>query len=316
MPPSDILKLDLYGLLDVTAEATEKEIVSAYRKKARKCHPDKNPDNPKAAELFHELSKALELLTDAAARAAYDKALKARKAAELRHRELDSKRKKLKEDLEAREDSVELQNKTEAAAKKNLEAEIERLRKEGNKLLEAEQDLLRESLKQQTVVTVDSSDDDVPVSPKIKVKWKARKGDESNGGYNKNNLEALFSQYGEVAFVLVSAKKSGSAIIEFDKSPSSKLLEVEYEDGLPNNPFTVSWLSGKPLKSKPCVNMTSSINPAAVEQPYSSYIHASEFAKPVSTSDNDFESLVLRKLRQAEERKRLIEQMQKEDGEG
>ncbi|XP_055956750.1 dnaJ homolog subfamily C member 17 isoform X2 [Patella vulgata] len=292
------------------------KIVSAYRKKARKCHPDKNPDNPKAAELFHELSKALELLTDAAARAAYDKALKAKKAAELRHRELDSKRKKLKEDLEAREDSAEQQNKTEAAAKKNLEAEIERLRKEGNKLLETEQELLRESLKQQTVVTVDSSDDDdVPVSPKIKVKWKARKGDESNGGYDKNNLEALFSQYGDVAFVLVSAKKSGSAIIEFDKSPSSKLLEVEYEDGLPHNPFTVSWLSGKPQKSKPHVNRTS-INPAADEQPYSSYIHASEFAKPASTSDNDFESLVLRKMRQAEERKRLIEQMQREDEEG
>lgn len=38
---------------------------------------------------------------------------------------------------------------------------------------------------------------------------------------------------------------------------------------------------------------------------------------PSATSnDRDFESLVLHKLRQAEERKRLIEQMQKEDGEG
>ena len=68
-----------------------------------------------AAELFHELSKALEILTDAAARvskelsmvsfcldvipsqSAYDKILKARKAAEVRHRELSSKRRKLRE---------------------------------------------------------------------------------------------------------------------------------------------------------------------------------------------------------------------------
>jgi DnaJ family protein C protein 17 len=32
------------------------------------CHPDKNPDNPKAAELFLQLTRALEILTDAAAR--------------------------------------------------------------------------------------------------------------------------------------------------------------------------------------------------------------------------------------------------------
>jgi DnaJ family protein C protein 17 len=43
-------------------------VKKAYRKKALACHPDKNPDNPKAAELFHQLSKALEILTDASAR--------------------------------------------------------------------------------------------------------------------------------------------------------------------------------------------------------------------------------------------------------
>jgi len=43
-------------------------VKKAYRKKALVCHPDKNPDNPKAAELFHQLSKALEILTDESAR--------------------------------------------------------------------------------------------------------------------------------------------------------------------------------------------------------------------------------------------------------
>lgn len=49
------------------------------------------------------MSKVLEILTDEAARKAYDKVLKGRKEAEIRHKELDSKRRKLKEDLEARE---------------------------------------------------------------------------------------------------------------------------------------------------------------------------------------------------------------------
>jgi DnaJ family protein C protein 17 len=43
-------------------------VKKAYRKKALLCHPDKNPENPKAAELFHQLSKALEILTDESAR--------------------------------------------------------------------------------------------------------------------------------------------------------------------------------------------------------------------------------------------------------
>uniref|UniRef100_A0A673CA79 DnaJ homolog subfamily C member 17 n=1 Tax=Sphaeramia orbicularis TaxID=375764 RepID=A0A673CA79_9TELE len=75
----DLLKMDLYGLLGVENTATTKEIKKAYRQKALTCHPDKNPDNPKAVELFHQLSQALEVLTDAAARAAYDKICAAKK---------------------------------------------------------------------------------------------------------------------------------------------------------------------------------------------------------------------------------------------
>ena len=95
--------LDLYLLLEIPQEATEKEIKKAYRKKALKCHPDKNPDDPNAAILFHQLQEALAVLTDAAARKAYDNVLKARKANELRNRQLDAKRKRLKDQLEARE---------------------------------------------------------------------------------------------------------------------------------------------------------------------------------------------------------------------
>lgn len=80
MSSFDISKIDLYAVLGVSEDSTEKEIVKSYRKQALKCHPDKNPDNPDAAELFHKLSKALEVLTDAAARAAYDKIQKAKKS--------------------------------------------------------------------------------------------------------------------------------------------------------------------------------------------------------------------------------------------
>lgn len=44
----------------------------AYRKLALVKHPDKNPDNPRAADEFQALQKAYELLTDKGARAALD----------------------------------------------------------------------------------------------------------------------------------------------------------------------------------------------------------------------------------------------------
>jgi len=100
---SKIKDLDLYLLLEIPQDATEKDIRKAVRKKSLRCHPDKNPDDPNAATKFHQLQEALAVLTDEAAKKAYDNVLKARKANELRNRQLDAKRKRLKDQLEARE---------------------------------------------------------------------------------------------------------------------------------------------------------------------------------------------------------------------
>jgi DnaJ-class molecular chaperone len=64
---------DYYALLGVPKSAAEKDIKSAYRKLARKWHPDANPDNPKEAEeRFKEISEAYEVLGDPEKRKKYD----------------------------------------------------------------------------------------------------------------------------------------------------------------------------------------------------------------------------------------------------
>ncbi len=63
---------DPYKLLGVKRSATDKEIKSAYRKLAKKLHPDVNPGNKKAAEKFKEISAANTLLTDKKLKAQYD----------------------------------------------------------------------------------------------------------------------------------------------------------------------------------------------------------------------------------------------------
>ena len=64
----------LYHLLGIESDADESAIKKAYRKKALLCHPDKNPNNPKAAETFHEITEAYSILTDKDTRKAYDQA--------------------------------------------------------------------------------------------------------------------------------------------------------------------------------------------------------------------------------------------------
>ena len=63
---------DLYQVLGVARTATAPEIRKAYRKLARKHHPDVNPGKPEAAERFKDISTAYEVLGDEKRRKAYD----------------------------------------------------------------------------------------------------------------------------------------------------------------------------------------------------------------------------------------------------
>jgi len=64
---------DPYSTLGVTRGASEKDIKSAYRKLAKELHPDRNKDNPKAAERFSEVTRAYDLLSDKDKRAQFDR---------------------------------------------------------------------------------------------------------------------------------------------------------------------------------------------------------------------------------------------------
>ena len=64
---------DPYQLLGVARGASEADIKKAYRKLAKELHPDRNKDNPKAAERFSKVTGAYDLLTDKDKRARFDR---------------------------------------------------------------------------------------------------------------------------------------------------------------------------------------------------------------------------------------------------
>ena len=65
-------KRDYYEVLGISKGASEDEIKKAYKKMARKYHPDLNPDNKEAEEKFKEVNEAYEVLSDANKKARYD----------------------------------------------------------------------------------------------------------------------------------------------------------------------------------------------------------------------------------------------------
>src|SRR4028118_581344 len=64
---------DPYATLGVARGAAEADIKKAYRKLAKELHPDRNKDNPKAAERFSQVTAAYDLLSDKDKRARFDR---------------------------------------------------------------------------------------------------------------------------------------------------------------------------------------------------------------------------------------------------
>ena len=71
-PPQEWFEKDYYKVLGVSQDATEKDIQRAYRKLAKKFHPDANPGDKQAEDRFKEANSANDVLSDATKRKDYD----------------------------------------------------------------------------------------------------------------------------------------------------------------------------------------------------------------------------------------------------
>ncbi|KAF3928899.1 hypothetical protein AA313_de0201117 [Arthrobotrys entomopaga] len=276
-----------YELLNLETTAAAKDVRRAYRKTALQYHPDKNPDNPSAIEKFHLLTAAQEILCDVTLRAAYDNTLAAKVAKKARADQYDKKRRDMKEELEARENSFKRQ-KTEVDEKKR---ELERLKEEGaRRRMEMDERRKREAAATAAwdeeeegkagAMEVDNTDEPQVVGESrfseldrtVKIKWR-RKG--AGELMDKAGLIDLFSRFGTIdECVVVSGsgekeKKYASALIVFHNIAHAyaavhrdkKALEAEDDEwGLFRD---VLWASGK----EPDLEFTKPSKPMRREEP-------------------------------------------------
>src|ERR1700722_12746076 len=68
-----VSKADYYEVLGVSRDCSDTELKSAYRKQALRYHPDRNPGDHSAEEMFKQASEAYQVLSDADKRAVYDR---------------------------------------------------------------------------------------------------------------------------------------------------------------------------------------------------------------------------------------------------
>ncbi|XP_068216452.1 dnaJ homolog subfamily C member 17 isoform X2 [Palaemon carinicauda] len=289
----ELTKLDFYEILDLKIDAGEKEIKKSYRKKALKCHPDKNPDNPDAAKEFDRLKKILEILLDPGARKAYNKVLKARKASKLRAQECDAKTQKLKSDLEERERRA--QSQSHISEEERFRRELKRLEDEGQRIIEEELDKLNREVERDLKGTSGVNENkcttkETDVGHKVKVKWTISR---ETPGYSEEDIRQLFYKWGDInAMVMKQKSKKGTALIEY-KTKTGADMAVQFEKGQIGKPLEVVHVKAEAPKV-----------PEHKEIP--------EEEKDQS-GNYDYESIADMNIRRQDERRRLIEEILKEE---
>eukprot|EP00931_Biecheleriopsis_adriatica_P063874 TRINITY_DN38761_c0_g1_i1.p1 TRINITY_DN38761_c0_g1~~TRINITY_DN38761_c0_g1_i1.p1 ORF type:complete len:306 (+),score=88.92 TRINITY_DN38761_c0_g1_i1:60-977(+) len=271
-----------YELLELEDDAGDKEIKTAYRKLSLKCHPDRNPDDPEAAEKFDRLTRAKDLLLDPIRRSEVDRERKAAKDLEARHAQEDAKRRKLREDLEGRESAANAKTQAAKAAAEAAEARRKHLQMDFAARIRAREEELAN--RQQEVATEAAEVREIAMEARVRLTWRGK----------APSIDSIRKEL--VDFELVSMEiGESSAIVQLSSREMALRAVLECKARKHQMPFKVAMAPQKkddgkePAASKPSIPVKEA--PKA-EQPGGSPFSASndadrtpQFGKSASFDD-------------------------------
>jgi DnaJ family protein C protein 17 len=312
--------VDPYAVLGLApGMLSDAEIKKAYRKKALVLHPDKRKDSERdiAQKEFDALQKAYDVLLDPQARKALEDLAKARAATRARFDAQDSKRRKLREDLERRERAAERGETEEEEAKERLRVELLRLRRDFASRKKKYDVHSAEPLASETPETTT-----IPMEPAglgkemreafrssvvvpehlfrtVKVTWR-----EDVSDYPVAKLRDIFSRHGTVEDVVIreGKKKKGSALVVFSELKSAAEASNAVHGDATNPLFTARVATpnreatgrgdAHTTSKETFPESASPLSPAAAPPPFSS--------SSGTVSIRDRESVVLDGMRRAQ----------------
>ncbi|GAB4850554.1 hypothetical protein Ancab_029863 [Ancistrocladus abbreviatus] len=272
------------------------DITKAYKLKALKLHPDKNPDDPDAAANFQKLRSSYDVLSNEKTRKLFDDLLRIKREKKVRQTQYDVKRQKMMSDLEKREkeaftpDPVAKAREEEERIKKKLQEEIAKIRamhaNRGGGFAAAMEETTGKGGES---LGADGGSGAVDKEKVLKVTW-----DKVGGGdYSAEGLRELFGKFGEVEDVVIrSSKKKGSALVVM-ASKEAAVAAMGIVSGDISNPLLVL-----PLKPA-ATTIHSSPSAQRPEEPEGPAV-----GNLVGAGYQAFENSVLEKLRKAAQKQK------------
>ncbi|GAM28019.1 hypothetical protein SAMD00019534_111950, partial [Acytostelium subglobosum LB1] len=179
---------DWYSVLELEHDATEKQIQRAYRVLSVKWHPDKNK-SAEARVMFEKISEAKKILNDKEKRALFDAQIKAKREKKRKDDEMDRKRKKMKDDLNTREEEI----------RRKKQRELDEKQRDRDKYRD---EVLRSmsrfgAAQQQQQSRTESSSSTIDTKSVVLVRWRSKLK------YGEDGLTDVFSSYGQVDSIVI-----------------------------------------------------------------------------------------------------------------
>lgn len=236
--------------------------------------------------MFIKVKKASDVLMNAALRKEFDSKVQARLMRKKKREEGDQGIRKMRDDLEARENAHKRQKISEEETKRRHQADVQQMRDDALRKREAQAQkrAARSTTESQTPIDVDAMDEDEPVlnDESIKIKWKPKKIQ-----FTKEQIETIFRAYGSLSFVLLSPKKPGRATVAYQQLENAKTVMKEMFHHNPYG-FRLEWAAGK----EPVA-----VSPAATSA-FASGSDKQASAQPIADLDA-FEAEVMKKMQEA-----------------